>query len=402
MLRSVHIQNSRSCHDTSIDLDCPVTAIVGRNAVGKTNILKATAWPTTTLFSSTPPLADSAYEAPRWSSTALTLAAEGAIYEYRLGMPNLGELVAHNRPLQFKETLTLQDPTHNKRVLLERLGEEVKCADRPRFIKIGAATPAIPALLALFPEDDPLANTLRRFVTILGSIRYYDLNREIEQTPLISERQYREWRSGRPKEARTTRSVGMRLLHMSREKPELLQEFKGIIGPAGLGLLQDLRVESVPLPGFQMGTAGEQATAEKEDYTALQFFPTEGIGGAGRAFPFGDLSAGTQRVIDMVVSLLFDENSVMLVEQPEDCIHPGLLRKVLDLFRSYSDRTQLIFSTHSPAVLDMLQPEEIRLVTAPDGKTAVRALSPDEIRVARQFLQEEGALSAFYETLDES
>ena len=91
----------------------------------------------------------------------------------------------------------------------------------------------------------------------------------------------------------------------------------------------------------------------------------------------------------------------MLIEQPEDSIHPGLLRKMIDLFRCYSDHSQIIFATHSPEVLDILRPEEVLLVSANEGNTEVRNLSPDEISQAKGFLKNEGSLSDFLEPFEE-
>jgi predicted ATPase len=125
------------------------------------------------------------------------------------------------------------------------------------------------------------------------------------------------------------------------------------------------------------------------------------MGGAGRSFQFSDLSVGTRRVIRVVTSLLFDKRSLMLIEQPEDSIHPGLLRKLIDMMRSYSDGSQIIFTTHSSEVLDILRPEEVLMTTARDGKTSVRPLSPDEVARARRFLSDEGSLSDFLEPFDE-
>ena len=50
----------------------------------------------------------------------------------------------------------------------------------------------------------------------------------------------------------------------------------------------------------------------------------------------------------------------------------------------------------------MLAPDEIRIVAAPGGMTSVRQLSPSELTHARRFLQDEGSLSDFYESLDDA
>ena len=124
------------------------------------------------------------------------------------------------------------------------------------------------------------------------------------------------------------------------------------------------------------------------------------MGGAGRLFQFSDLSAGTRRVIRIVTSMLFDKRSLMLMEHPEDSIHPGLLRKLIDLIRTYSSETQMLFTTHSPEVLDILRPEEILLATSPKGLTTVRKLTSEEVDRAKEFLKNEGSLSEFLEPLD--
>jgi predicted ATPase len=92
----------------------------------------------------------------------------------------------------------------------------------------------------------------------------------------------------------------------------------------------------------------------------------------------------------------------MLLEHPEEGIHRGLLRKLVDLLRDYSDQTQLIVTSHSPVVFNTLDPESVRLVTMEnEGLTKVRALSPDELGVADRYLEEEGSLSDFLETVED-
>ena len=90
----------------------------------------------------------------------------------------------------------------------------------------------------------------------------------------------------------------------------------------------------------------------------------------------------------------------MLLEHPEDKIHPGLLRKLIGLLQTYSDETQVIIASHSAAVFNSLGPESLRLVTMEEGETKARALSPDEIDVVGKYLEEEGSLSDFLETVE--
>jgi len=70
--------------------------------------------------------------------------------------------------------------------------------------------------------------------------------------------------------------------------------------------------------------------------------------------------------------------SVLLVEEPETGIHFGLLKSVMKLFRDMTTGahggppTQVILTTHSPLLLNLVEPEEIRIVKRDDeGATQV-------------------------------
>jgi len=91
----------------------------------------------------------------------------------------------------------------------------------------------------------------------------------------------------------------------------------------------------------------------------------------------------------------------MLIEHPEDTIHPGLVRKLVDTLRSYSESSQIIFTTHSPEVLDVLRPEEVLLVSAANGQTSVRGLNGEEVLAAKRFLKDEGSLSEYIHLSDD-
>ncbi|HZU95659.1 MAG TPA: AAA family ATPase [Planctomycetota bacterium] len=73
---------------------------------------------------------------------------------------------------------------------------------------------------------------------------------------------------------------------------------------------------------------------------------------------------------------------VLLLEEPENAIHPRQLEKIVGTFRrlSTADRpggpVQLIVSTHSPYLLDFVKPEEVlALGRRPNGETIARRLS---------------------------
>jgi predicted ATPase len=73
---------------------------------------------------------------------------------------------------------------------------------------------------------------------------------------------------------------------------------------------------------------------------------------------------------------------VLLIEEPENGIHPKRLRDVLSILRDLvqeQSHTQVVLTTHSPYALDLFKPEEVTLCTMRDNgevKTTRLADSP--------------------------
>ena len=126
--------------------------------------------------------------------------------------------------------------------------------------------------------------------------------------------------------------------------------------------------------------------------------------------PFSALSDGTRRMfyilseasapsmsyfrkelINEVYRL--DYNKIILLEEPELGIHPDQLHKLLLFLREQSEKHQLIITTHSPQVLDMLNDDELDRITICelDEKkgTQFRKLKKAQIETAKKFMHTE-------------
>jgi predicted ATPase len=70
---------------------------------------------------------------------------------------------------------------------------------------------------------------------------------------------------------------------------------------------------------------------------------------------------------------------VILIEEPENGIHPKRLREVLTILRTLVGEqaaTQIIMTTHSPYVIDLFEPDEVTLCQRQDdGSVSVHRLS---------------------------
>ncbi len=137
---------------------------------------------------------------------------------------------------------------------------------------------------------------------------------------------YNDWLLKFTSDGTLTGSSAYRLIFLWENDKGLFNEFETLIGPEGLGILSQVQIPTGPPESLapQSGTITNGTTTK---FYFPMFQPSAQMGGynSDRWYAF-DLSAGTQRVIQIVVSLLFDKRSVMLIEQPEESIHPGLLR----------------------------------------------------------------------------
>ena len=110
---------------------------------------------------------------------------------------------------------------------------------------------------------------------------------------------------------------------------------------------------------------------------------------------FGLLSDGTLRVIEILVWLILPEVNLLLIEEPETAVHPGLLSKLLAEIDAYSTDRQIVLTTQSPQVVSWADPRALRLVERHAGKTSVRSLREDEISRVAAYLNDEGTLGDF-------
>jgi predicted ATPase len=63
--------------------------------------------------------------------------------------------------------------------------------------------------------------------------------------------------------------------------------------------------------------------------------------------------------------------SILLVEEPENGLHPARIRDVVGVLREVSKTTQVLVATHSPLVVNELSGDEVTIVTR-HGETGTK------------------------------
>jgi predicted ATPase len=83
----------------------------------------------------------------------------------------------------------------------------------------------------------------------------------------------------------------------------------------------------------------------------------------GTDVPAEYLSEGMLYFLAFAILPYLSPVSVILVEEPENGLHPSRIAEVMRVLRKISETTQVVLATHSPLVVNELQPEEVTLVT---------------------------------------
>jgi len=99
-------------------------------------------------------------------------------------------------------------------------------------------------------------------------------------------------------------------------------------------------------------------------------------------------SDGTLRVAGIITALLQDPAvPVIGIEEPELTVHPGAIPLLYDYLVQAMRRSQVIVTTHSPELLDCIDPEAIRVVMRDEsGVTSVASMASSQREAVRQRL----------------
>ena len=188
-------------------------------------------------------------------------------------------------------------------------------------------------------------------------------------------------------------------LYRSRVSDErLYQQYISIVGRTGIGLLDRINWKAIKAPARDVRVRpGGTVVRERKDRSIV--IPTMVVRGF-RLAP-GQLSEGTFRSLALIFNLLSAKSDLLLLEEPEVCVHHGLLSSIVEIIKSCASRKQVIFSTHSDFVLDALEPNKVQVVRySTNSGTRVNKLpetmSARDFKGLKTYLQESGNLGEYW------
>jgi predicted ATPase len=109
---------------------------------------------------------------------------------------------------------------------------------------------------------------------------------------------------------------------------------------------------------------------------------------------WNQLSNGTQHLFYIIAGTLMAINDCccLMIESPELGMHPDSLYKLMDFLKKQSQQKQIIITTHSPDVMNILETNELHkiVVTYMDKQqgTQMHHLSPQKVKKAQSYMED--------------
>lgn len=129
--------------------------------------------------------------------------------------------------------------------------------------------------------------------------------------------------------------------------------------------------------GRLTGDVRDIKVSRAASYLVVQF--RHGANGQGRWFDASQESDGTLRVAGILTALLQDPPLPLVgIEEPELTVHPGALPLLMDYLRQASDRSQVLLTTHSPELLNLVKTDEVQVVERLDSGTRIGEMAADQ------------------------
>jgi predicted ATP-dependent endonuclease of OLD family len=174
--------------------------------------------------------------------------------------------------------------------------------------------------------------------------------------------------------------------------------FLDIVGKGGIGLIEEVEFKDYILPSttYEVRSGGQVKQIERTKSLIIPNVKVDNI-----ILSPNQLSEGTFKALALIYYILNDSSDLLLIEEPEVCVHFGLLNSIIGLIKQESGNKQIIVTTHSDSILDKLEPENVILVRkeAIKGTTALsipESLSKDDYKALKSYLESYGNLGEYW------
>lgn len=370
-LKQITINNYKSCLKTTVDFNRDITALIGINGSGKTSIL--TAINLLGLLSSKGNIYRPSTQevSEKTSIHALFMLDGDEQTELKVGVLKDGDDFVFAYTWKIRSETWIHIPLTIIPTKKDKKGIE----------------PIKKYLQTFYPNENNselIINYTIKIKKYLNSINYYSAAQFLDPSkclPVIISNE--------------SSSAGsyfheqfiMDLYKAYKDNKNKYERYINIIGANGIHL-----IDAITFLEF----SSNPDTSNKDDH-GLVVLPRVDVN--KKTLSFNQLSEGTFKTISLLFYLLDSDNGLLLLEEPEVCVHHGLLTSIIEIILSESKNRQIIFSTHSDFVLDKLKPEDLLLVTNTMGtkaKMLSKTMTKKNYSALHKYLESSGNLGEYW------
>jgi ABC-type Mn2+/Zn2+ transport system ATPase subunit len=361
-LSRFQVRAYRSCKSVSLELNPDITALIGPNGSGKTNLLKAI-----TLLQTRrgPQRRPSKELSPIKCQIEADFSVRGRPVLFKATV-----FIRHNE--QNEDEILYEDNEWNFQSLTGRKAwvnanlEEIPWADQLTLRRFEVPKAVAAKILRKRRGEmskaasDAARRSYNAVTDLCSSISYYGASQFTK--PGLCPTAFETSTDGSLLETspRNDHVKFMYDLHvMKKQNPELYENYMSLLDRRGLNLIDRIawRTAKFSSSAYEVKTGGK---VQSKKTGKVLIIPTIHI--SKSQLSFNQLSEGTFRTLALIFYIVTDKSRIILIEEPEVCIHHGLLSSIIQVIKTYSHNKQIILSTHSEAVVDQLTPSNLRIV----------------------------------------
>ncbi|MFM0225291.1 AAA family ATPase [Paraburkholderia dipogonis] len=410
-LEQLEIKGYRSCLSTSFAPDKDLSALIGVNGAGKTNILQAVR-----LLNS---------KQGRFNKRALEQLGKGADSEvtawFRLGGNDkriglrmrfsIMESTRRDELVAVSEAWNLQSITGSKSwrnlppIEFFRDSAKAQYYQEDFFLFNGEARFGQVSKMDIdrsgidLMRDPTIVDAVSSIADFRAGITYYSASRFTDPVRCPSSFEVDE--DGRLADSYGSSAPHLRFIYdLYRLKvlnEALYDAYCRFVSRQQLGLLSRITWKEIELSSStaEVRSGGGVKKVRKRKTLVI---PKVQIGSS--YITFNQLSEGTFKTLALAFYIITDSSRLLMVEEPEVCVHHGLLSRVVDTLKAYSKTKQTFISTHSDLLVDQLETENIFVVEMARNGTQVKQLdnwlTKDAKRALHTYLAETGSLGEYW------
>lgn len=402
MITKVEVTNYRTCVKTTFEPHPQLSVLIGPNGSGKTNLLHAISL--LKQLSNETRFAAGASEIPTVASriTAHFSVQSGPVRfvaDVKTFTDDTNrDVIVDSRQRWYLPAIigprkALSIPLMAVRYSQTGVRQELLFAHDFHYTSRGAVTP-----FASVPRD--AWSAMRSVARFLSHIQYYGASQFTNPASCAVSFEVEEGERFQRRVRPVAHSTFLGDLYAQHKRADNVgyKQFLELVGPKGLRLVDAIDFKEIPTSSINYSVqAGGRIGEQKR--TKVLVVPQLRVG--KQTLSLNQLSEGTFRTLTLIFYLTTQPSTLLLLEEPEVCIHHGLLSSILQVIKSHTKDKQVILSSHSELVLDEVEPENVfRVSFDRERGTQVsgiaKSLSRPALEALREYLRTEGNLGEYW------